>query len=548
VGLSHTKIWLAKFTHVLSDLSRPESRVTVARVTHVPSTADLPPSATVTVPPWMWGADPAQYFAAAGLRSRPVDGSPGRWQLRTQERYHHIHPSLITVDHLAGPVTRRPRFDLLAGAARGSVAPDDGQHLPNELAARHRRAGQTCTLVDAIVLWQLQTIAAPLNELAGVTEQVHFGLTTIGAEDDPDRKPFVAAGVHLVRRAPEVVHRAKLTSVLLQVQHDPRLLSGDVDHLRSAYAAGDPLFAASQSLYDGIFVFDAYLGPLLGALTPSIWAFSATRVLGVIVYSLGQPLAGTPGDAVELLQVLPSQGAREASPVPTLPPTAAGQALEWWTNRLSDMFAVLTDPAVFTDRDAVYHPAKHLHALLTVEQLFRRVSSIQTVHRDTNARRVLLFSVLDTLERLTGRPVDVLCCLSFARQRLEKLTAELAPEVGTVLLPAAQRAVKALRRMQDGFYLRQQRGAETIDVPVARGDTRSLKPDQAAAEYIKVLRDATHGHGSNRAGRVGLTNALLAHHDGTIPHDLALLGYLYLLDVLTQPAVLAQQLYRGGHV
>lgn len=63
-----------------------------------------------------------------------------------------------------------------------------------------------------------------------------------------------------------------------------------------------------------------------------------------------------------------------------------------------------------------------------------------------------------------------------------------------------------------------------------------------------MLRAATHGHGSNRAGRVELTNALLAHHDGTIPHDLALLGYLYLLDVLVHPEVLAKHLYGGGNL
>ena len=43
---------------------------------------------------------------------------------------------------------------------------------------------------------------------------------------------------------------------------------------------------------------------------------------------------------------------------------------------------MLSDPAIFTDRDGSYVPAKHLHALMTVEQLFRRVSSIQTSYRD----------------------------------------------------------------------------------------------------------------------------------------------------------------------
>jgi hypothetical protein len=496
----------------------------------------------------MWGADPVQYFAAAGLQSRPVDGPQGRWLLQTQERYLRIRPSLITVDHLAGPATRKPRFNLLAAAARKSLVPDDGQHVPDGLDKHHRRAEQTHALVDAIVLWQLQTLAAPLQELAGIAEEVHHELISIGTEEDPDRKLFTAAGVHLVRRAPEVVHRAKLSSVLLQVEHDPRLRTGDVDNLRGVLAADESVFAASENLYHGIYLFDAYLGPLLGALTPSIWAFSATRALGVIVYSLGQPLAGTLGDAVELLQVLPSQGAREPSQVPTLPTAAAEQALAWWTDRLSHMFAVLTDPAVFTDRQKIYQPAKHLHALLTVEQLFRRIASIQTTYRDTDARLVLLFSVLDTLERLTGRSVDVLCSLPFARARLDAVTAKLASEAGTILLPAAERAIWALQQVQDGFYLRKQLGTETINVPTARSATRSLNPDLAAAEYVKVLRNATHGHGSNKTGRVELTNALLTHHNGELPHDLALLGYVYLLDLLAHPDVLTKHLYRGGNL
>ena len=49
-----------------------------------------------------------QHFAAAGLRSRAVHGSPDRWRLQTQERYRRIRPSLVTVDHLAGPAIRGP--------------------------------------------------------------------------------------------------------------------------------------------------------------------------------------------------------------------------------------------------------------------------------------------------------------------------------------------------------------------------------------------------------------------------------------------------------
>jgi hypothetical protein len=515
----------------------------------VRKSGDIPTAAIVSVPSWMWGGDPVRFFAEAKMHSRRLGGpSPDRWRVQTEERYRSIHPSLITVDHLIGPaVARRSRFDLLATAAQSSLVPADADGLlVRALAERQRRAEKTRALIDFFSVGLLQTTTALPAQVAGVAEEMHRALTETPAEKRPDHKPFADAGVHLVRRAPEVLHRAKLASVLLRVQHDPQLATGDFGHLRA-----DPdghVFAASQNLNDGIYVFDAYLGPLLGSLTPFVWAFSAQRSFGLIVYSLGQPLVGTWGDPVEPLQLLPGQGAGESVKRPTLPSDAPAQALDWWAGRLNEMFGVLTDPAIFTDSGGLYHPVKHLHALLTVEQLFRRVSSIQTVHRDTHARRLLLFSVLDMLDRLTGRPVDKLCSLPFVRERFDAVAGALPPEAATILLPAAERAVAALQQMQEGFYLLRQLGTATIDVPAGDASIRSLLPHEATAEYIKVLRDATHGHGSNKRARVKLTNALLAHHDGSIPHDLALLGYLHLLDVLARPDALAKHLHRGGAI
>ena len=47
-----------------------------------------------------------------------------------------------------------------------------------------------------------------------------------------------------------------------------------------------------------------------------------------------------------------------------------------------------------------------------------------------------------------------------------------------------------------------------------------------------ATRPTGTGQTKKAAGR---TDALLAHHDGTFPHDLPLLGYLYLLDLMSQP-------------
>jgi hypothetical protein len=515
----------------------------------VAARSTLPAAAIVPAPAWIPKPSLEPFASEAGLRWTAVAGSPNARRLRTEESYRGVRPELVAIEHLAGPDARRVRLDRLDDVARASMVDDPGGKWPQQLVERQQRAQQSGLLVNGVTMWQLQTMDAPPALLPATAEAVLKALTDVTIAETPDDHPLANAGVHLVRLAPALVHRTKLFTVLLQATYDPRLQpGGDIAALKRVLESeGESVFAASRSLFEGILIGDNYLGPLLGALSPAVWAFSAHRVSGVIVYTLGAALAGTTGDAAELLQVLPSQGASATMAMPKLPAQAPGAALAWWTTRLNELFGVLTDPAVFTDTTGTFRPPKQLHALLSVEQLFRRVGSIQTDHRDGHARRVLLFTVLDTLERLTGRPVAKLCSRPFAQATLDRLDAELSGNpAAEILLPAARRAIEALHGVQAGFYLARQLGSATISVPDENGSTRELDFDDATAEYIKVLRDATHGHGSNRAKRVELTNALLAHHTGQIPHDLSLLGYLYLLDMLTRPEDLARHLYAGG--
>jgi hypothetical protein len=74
---------------------------------------------------------------------------------------------------------------------------------------------------------------------------------------------------------------------------------------------------------------------------------------------------------------------------------------------------------------------------------------------------------------------------------------------------------------------------------------RAMTPERATAQYVKILRNATHGHGTNRANSVQENNALLAGHDGDVPPDLSLLGYMYLLALLNRPNDLGRYLSRG---
>jgi len=48
--------------------------------------------------------------------------------------------------------------------------------------------------------------------------------------------------------------------------------------------------------------------------------------------------------------------------------------------------------------------------------------------------------------------------------------------------------------------------------------------------------------------RINRTNALLASHDGHIPHDLPLLGYIYLLKILSEMDNLKKRLHYHSEV
>lgn len=505
--------------------------------------SEPPRAAVINLPSWMWGGNPTRFVADADLVSRR-NNDDGRWSVATKERHTKTRPALVMADRIAGP-GKHSRFDWLDQLARQDKVVGDPSGRNSSILARvSRKAERSQDPVDMLAYFQLLTLLASASDLSGTVAEVFSGLREVGMESDASRKPFAACSVYVVRRSAVLMPRAKLASVMLRIAHDPLLRQGALDHLKGQEGT---VFASSEGLHNGVYLFEAYLGPLNAALTPAVWLVPVYRSFGAVLYCLGQPLAGTTDTAAEILQLLPVQGAEASTPVPALSPTASGAAVEWWASKLNELFAVLTDPAVFCDQNGTYVAEKHLHALLTVEQLFRRVYSIQVSVRDANARRVLLFSVLDTLERLTGRNVETHCTMSLAAKTRDRLRALIPADAAEVLLPGADSAVRALSKAKRGFFMADP-ATVAIELPARKGGSSVVPLDQALAKYVQVLRDATHGHGANRANRVDETNALLAHHSGHLPHDLGLLGYLYLLDLLCRPDDLVRGLYRGGAV
>lgn len=506
----------------------------------------------MTLPVWLWGGAIAEMLKAARLAASPSSGVNNTVDVEVGaiERSASGRPDLVTVTEIAGDGDSR--FELLVRAEQAArdipfQVPAGAEKYFEELQKRVAPAGQAGLIAPAFGLLLGQTqLAAPavVAEVCKVAyeEFKRFPVAETGEPAFPD------TSVHFVHRDRSLMHRSKFSSILLRMEHDQRLRDADLTQVASAIEGGDLIFASSSALGSGMVLLDCYLAPLFGAMSPFVWAFPVTRASGTIIFSLGCPISGTLGEAAEPLQLLPSQGPEATIEAPKLSRRSGAATVKWWVRRLDKFLSVVTDPAVYSDVDGRYVASKNLHAILSVEQVFRRVTSIQHAHRNADARRVLLFTVLDTLERLTNRRLTEMCNLNFARRTLEDLRAGMSADVASVLLPAAERAINSLETMQKGFFLQRQMGSDKVEFTDRDGVLQALEPIRAVAEYIRVLRNATHGHGSNREDRKLSTDALLAHHDGVIPNDLALLAYLYLLELLTKPDMLRRNLYNGGLV
>lgn len=495
----------------------------------------VPKQVELQLPPWLWGGNPKEFLAQAQLRPRHLGDN--RWMVQTQERHLGRRPQLVQAEMIVDTGSRRHNYDLLQRIAEKEPLNTSGIQaiIRAQLDQTHQRSRRG-DLADRTYLWQLLTMAASPEDLAGMVRDIHQQITDF--EPNPgDGRQFPNAAVHVISRSASLVHRARLVPVLLRLSYDDDLRQGRTEAARRHLSAGELVFASGNGLNHGVLLLDVYLGPMLGCLSPNLWAFSASRSMGSILYSFGRSVAGTRPGLAEMLDTLTNGPTEKTWSEQTVAVDAYASAARWWTERLNDLFSILTDPAVFSDPNSEYDPARHHHALMTVEQLFQRVGSIQASHRDGHAARALLMTVLDTAMRLNGFSVKQMTTLAWAQRRLKLIEAEMPAGAGAVLLPNAHRGLAALHTLQQGFFMHTTAadGTRLVD---------GMTLEDAAASYIDLLRNATHGHGAKKRSERNRTNALLAHHNGTVPHDLVYLGYLYLLDLLCNLSVLRTRLHR----
>ena len=486
--------------------------------------------ARLTLPAWLWGGDPEKALRECRYHWRRDDS--GNHLVVPEERYLHRPPRLVTAFTIAGPGVKRPRWQALARVPE-PVPPPAPPNLERELARRQRAMVDGADLLALLDYQRLDLYRTPSADLPSKVADLHDILVSSPSDLTTTATPLADAGVHVVAVNHALQARAKLVSVYLRLEHDEKLAAGEPSHIQTL-GSDEQAFDSAAGLHTGIYVFDAYMTPLLAALTPDVWAISILRPGWSLVMSFGCALSGLSASSGELLQFITIPGADSRPPLERLSREAPEAAVQWWVGRLDQMFGVISDPSTFTVASGTYLASKHLQTLLTVEQVFRRTASMQLAHRDVHARRTLMFSVLDSLVGLNGWDLSLMFDSSHARSVLEKLEGTIPGPAGEILLPRAKDGVQALASVQDGFFLRRQ--LQTKDV-VARGpdgSAREISPADASMRYMRLLRNATHGHGG-KASNENETSALLAHHDGDVSSDIGFLAYLYLLDLLNDP-------------
>jgi hypothetical protein len=469
----------------------------------------------------LWGGDITGLGNAAGWTLKKRDVSKGLWNIGIRPTRLLDVQKMGHAGNMKSPGTfarfrSLPPHDALVNVDHG--------HIQTEM---DRIRDEYTGLGPALYHTSLATNCSPEDQLAEVVRN---------AMDEQLLPVLPNASVWLLKVDSALSNRFALTRVLLQVEDDPKLLSG-----RPQQFAG---FNSARGLFsDTLLGLAAYLSPLLLSLSPYIWGFLSPRVGGVIIYCLGAPVPGRFGHSAEPLQLFSAGDGTGSLKRPQIQSSSFDAALRWWTVQLNAMFHEITDPRNYVSPQGYFLVRRQFAALLSLEQAFRNVQSISTLQREGHARRVVYLDTIDTLEGMNLQlKFHDMCKLSRARSTLEQLEQTLPSSVAEVLLPRARRAVGALADLQSGFFLPSRSTSAGIRLPDKNQGERIVSPEDAAASWLRVLRNAGHAFGTRNEASRARDEALLLAHDGVVPHDLADLAYLYLLRLVANPGLLK----RGG--
>jgi len=489
----------------------------------------------VKLPPWLAGNDVLQFTQDAALKPTAVDASRFEWALETLESYEHRTPGLVRVETLATPGFA-PNWGALAAIPDPGINPT--VPLEQLIAERERilaeRPGNFTALIAAL---SVVLASVPHAHLAQATQDGYDTLAGLQLEADRGAA-FPDLTARFIEFHPALMKRLALARVLMRIEEEPELLK-----TRPSPAPGTTAFGSGWHLTaDLALTRDAYLAPLFLAASPWLWCFAFPRLPGVIQIDLGLAIVGRRGEASELLQSFFPPGVPTSVPRPALSGANTRVTTEWWIAHLDQLLSHLTDFANFCDMSGAFVPRRLFEIIMSVEQLGRRIQGIFVHDRDVSTRNALTFDAFDTLQGLAITNLYEGCKLSRATATLARLEQAIPGDVSSLLLPAARRAVDALQRMQQGFFLPSRTDGKTVRLPDRKGVDQERPIEEAVALYLKVLRNANHGFTPEQDANERRDQILLMAHDGDVPADIAFLPYIYWLDVLANPETLKGRL------
>ncbi|MEU2032757.1 hypothetical protein [Nocardia amamiensis] len=497
-------------------------------------------AAVAELPSQLYGGDVAAMFASFGLSAAPVGRNT--WRVRAAT-IGGRRDQLLMSRTLAGPTRRNPQFEAARTAVDELPPFDVTPEIQRRLDQRRAAAQNGDNQIDQLAVRQTELMIASAERCRPLVEE-NFEYLGKWIKPDGEEMWFPERSAHVVTATGSLYRRVRLPSIILGAQQNPTL----INELRS----GTPKMSSTASVFgtaseqiNSLALAGAYLAPLLGSLLPHVWCYPCPRPLSMFVFGFGRLMPGVVTRTTGFGQLLPlyrEQGSPTSPPSP-ISPDATESALDWWVLRIDQLFRYLTDPATFMNSRELYAAHEQLHWMLTFDQLLRVTASIQAgALHDRAARRIQSFTLLGSLaDRILPARTTLkkLFTLNYARNQLDSVEKSMPAAARQILLPAARRAVDALREVQDGFFIPDPSRSRQIVLQMPHGLTETFDLEQATARLMVIHRNATHGYGGiqredNQRERE-INERLLAHHNGRIPDDIALLAYLYLLAVLSQP-------------
>jgi hypothetical protein len=479
------------------------------------------------LPSWIGGNDIIGASRDAGIHPTPIDASTLLWGLETIENYESRIPELVT--HTILKSTGLPdAWNYLSTISEENPQSSlSAQDVAEEVQRIQRLPAFGITSTLDGIRTALSLIELPLLESTAI--QAYETLLSIPNEVGSPLLPEIS--VSHISFSPIVVRRSSWARMLLRVSNEPSMLT-----TRPAQTPNELLFGSGIHLAEDLWITrDAYLMPLFLSVSPWVWCISCPRSSGVVVFDFGRPILGRGADASELLQTFLPTGPPRSGPAPSLSRSSTLSTLSWWTRQIDLVLGEITDFANFADANGMYEPRRQVEYLLSIEQLGRRIQGSFAHDRDISTQRALSFEALDTLEGLGIVTFQQACTLSHAESTLCQLEADLPNDVAELLLPRARDAVEALRDVPNGFFGTAHLKSGGMELPSNAGNFSVRPMEEAAAFYLRVLRNGHHAFTPSPIHETERRQILLSSHTGGVDRALSFLPYLYWLDVVANP-------------